>query len=118
MEFDLQRYQEWSVLQGFAWYVGMLNSKTWLNVFKSVSKSCWALAACPHCWPKQHGEAWAYWKHIGVILEAYWRLTIGEIYWRGKILEKLETYLRTVGHRTCWFPYISFPKSIQMEYFF
>jgi len=38
MVFDLQRYQEWSVLQGFAWYVGMLNSKTWLNVFKSVSK--------------------------------------------------------------------------------
>jgi hypothetical protein len=27
--------------------------------------------------------------HDGNILEAYWRLTIGEIYWRGKILEKL-----------------------------
>ena len=27
--------------------------------------------------------------HVGNILETYWRLTIGEINWRSKILEKI-----------------------------
>ena len=68
--------------------LGCLTPKR-LSVFKSVSKSCWVLAACPQCWPKKHGEAWPCWKHIGCILETYWRLTIGETSWGGKILEKI-----------------------------
>jgi hypothetical protein len=62
----------------------MLDSKTRLNVFKSVSKSCWPLAACPHCWPKNMEKP----GHVGNILETYW-VHIGDIleadYWRDKL---------------------------------
>ena len=43
-----------------------------LNIY-SHTLSTSLPAGGPHCWPKQHGEAWPCWKHMGNILEVdYW----------------------------------------------